>query len=47
VQPDPGLDGAAPLDGTSITRIDYVVLRVPDSPAVSERMSAYFGVAKH
>lgn len=45
VQPEAGLDGVTPLDGTPITRIDHVVLRVPDSPAVSQRMQAYFGIA--
>ena len=42
VQPD---DSAAPETGSGhITRIDHVVLRVPDAGAASHRFREYFGV---
>ena len=44
VEPDDGLTGGV-LEGTSITRIDHVVLHVPDVGAVSQRMQDWFGVA--
>ena len=44
VEPDDGLTGGV-LEGTSITRIDHVVLHVPDVGAVSRRMQEWFGVA--
>ncbi len=43
VQPEAGLVGDHPLDG-HITRIDHVVLRVPDAPSVCSRFEEYFGV---
>ena len=44
VQPEAGLTGGQPRPG-HISRIDHVVLRVPDAGAVSERFQEYFGVA--
>ena len=43
VEPEDGLRGHGPSD-TSVTRIDHVVLRVPDVPAVAQRMEDCFGV---
>lgn len=44
VQPDEGLRGMTPPAGGRITRIDHVVLRLPDAGAVCDRMRDYFGV---
>ncbi len=43
VEPEEGLRGHQPV-ATRISRIDHVVLRVPDVTAVSKRMQEYFGV---
>ncbi len=43
VQPAAGLTGGKPPPG-HISRIDHVVLRVPDAGAVSGRFREYFGV---
>ena len=43
VQPDDGLRGDGKRNG-HITRIDHVVLRVPDAQAVCSRFETYFGV---
>ncbi len=43
VEPEDGLRGHE-HDATRVTRIDHVVLRVPDVPAVSQRMEDCFGV---
>jgi methylmalonyl-CoA/ethylmalonyl-CoA epimerase len=44
VQPEDGLRGNKDRNG-HITRIDHVVLRVPDPQAVCSRFESYFGVA--
>jgi hypothetical protein len=43
VEPDQGLRGH-PAPDSRITRIDHVVLRVPDTVAVSERMYDWFDI---
>ena len=43
VEPEAGLRGHG-SDGLAISRIDHVVLRVPDVPALSQRMEDWFGV---
>ena len=43
-QPEPGMDGGTPAAG-HITRIDHIVLHVPDVPEVSRRFLDWFGVA--
>jgi methylmalonyl-CoA/ethylmalonyl-CoA epimerase len=43
VEPDQALRGH-PAPGSRISRIDHIVLRVPDSAGVSRRMHDWFGV---
>jgi methylmalonyl-CoA epimerase len=43
VEPEDGLRGDGKHDGP-ITRIDHVVLRVPDAQAACDRFETYFGV---
>jgi methylmalonyl-CoA epimerase len=43
VQPEDGLRGDSKRNG-HITRIDHVVLRVPDAQATCDRFETYFGV---
>lgn len=44
VEPEEGLRGHATTTGSSVSRIDHVVLRVPDVPVASKRMQDWFGV---
>lgn len=44
LQPAPGMDGGGPAVG-HITRIDHIVLHVPDVTGVSQRFERWFGVA--
>ncbi len=43
VQPEQGMDGGTPAAG-HITRIDHIVLHVPDVPELSRRFLDWFGV---
>jgi methylmalonyl-CoA/ethylmalonyl-CoA epimerase len=44
VEPEEGLRGHPPNDGPAVSRIDHVVLRTPDVPALSRRMDDLFAV---